>query len=252
MAYNIRPLSFGEILDSSFTVLRDNFVLLAGISVVVGVPVELTLGAGAQGHFGVGLVGLLIAMIFEPIMVIAFTTAVANVYLDRPVTIASAYRSVGEVFTPIIGTILLTDVLLLLALLALFVPGIYFLICWILVFPVMIVEHRFGMTALRRSRELVRGVWWRTFGILVVASLIARVPALVLNMFWAFIPILGPILTATTSSIAEAYGLVVFVIYYFDRRCRIEDFDLRLLAEQIRAEGATGGVSASAQPTSAN
>jgi hypothetical protein len=30
----------------------------------------------------------------------------------------------------------------------------------------------------------------------------------------------------------------VLVIYYFDRRCRTEDFDLRFLAEQIRSDTA--------------
>jgi hypothetical protein len=208
--------------------------------------------AGVKGHhLGLGIFGLLIAMIFEPMMLIAFTTAVASIYLDRPVTIGDAYRSVGKVFTPIFGTILLFDILLLLALGALVVPGIYFMICWSLVFPVMIVEHRFGMTALRRSRQLVNGVWWQTLGIFLVAALISRIPALVLKMIWSSIPVLGALLSAATSSIADAYGLVVVVIYYFDRRCRIKDFDLRLLAEQIRAEGTTG-VSASTQPSPAN
>jgi hypothetical protein len=39
------------------------------------------------------------------------------------------------------------------------------------------------------------------------------------------------------------------VVYYFDRRCRLEDFDLRLLAEQIRAEGVPGGAAAAPAST---
>jgi hypothetical protein len=251
MTYNIRPLSFVEILDSAFSIFRDNFVLLAGISAVVLLPVELIMAAGFGGHPGLSIVGVLLTLIFEPVMAVAFTTAVASVYLDRPVTIADAYRSVGKVFTPVIGTLLLMDILLFLGALALIVPAIYFAICWSLVFPVMIVEHRFGMTGLRRSRQLVSGVWWKTLGVLLVALLIARVPALVLNMIWSFIPVLGSLLTATTTSIAAAYSLVVVVTYYFDRRCRIEDFDLRLLAEQIRAEGATEA-SPTPQPSAAD
>jgi len=251
MAYNIRPLSFGEILDSAFIVFRDHFVLLAGIALVVGVPIELIATAGAKSHSGGLLIlGSLLALIFEPVMIVAFTIAVAAIYLDRPMTIGDAYRSVGKVFAPFFGTLLLADLLLMLAFLALVVPGVYFGICWSLVFPVMIVEHRFGMTALRRSRQLVSGGWWRTLGVFVVAALIARIPALVLSTIWSFIPILGTVLTAATSSIAETYSLVVMVIYYFDRRSRIEDFDLRLLADQIRAEG-TGGI-ATVQPSAAN
>ncbi len=252
MAYNIRPLSFGEILDSAFGVFRDNFALLAGIALVVGVPVETLTSVAAKAHSGaLFIIGSVLALIFEPVMLVAFTIAVASIYLDRPVTIGDAYRSVGKVFTPFFGTLLLADLLIMLGVLALVVPGIYFGICWSLAFPVMIVEHRFGMTALRRSRQLVTGVWWRTVGIFLVAALIARIPALVLSMVWSFIPILGTVLTAATSSIAETYSLVVIVIYYFDRRCRIEDFDLRLLAEQIRAQGAVD-IAATAQPAPAN
>ncbi len=113
----------------------------------------------------------------------------------------------------------------------------------------MIVEHRFGMTALRRSRQLVTGVWWKAFGIFIVAGLIANVPAGVLHLFWSYIPVFGPILTAGTNAIASSYGRVVLVIYYFDRRCRTEDFDLRFLAEQIRSD-TTAAAPAIGEPSS--
>jgi hypothetical protein len=234
MPYHIRPLSFGEILDSAFTVFRDNFVVLAGIALVVGLPIETITSTAAKAHFtGLFILGSLLALVFEPFMLVAFTIAVASIYLDRPITIGDAYRSVGKVFGPFFGTLLLADLLLMLAVLALVVPGIYFAICWSLAFPVMIVEHRFGMTALRRSRQLITGVWWRTLGIFLVAAIIARVPALLLSMIWSFIPMIGTVLTAATSSVAQTYSLVVVVIYYFDRRCRIENFDLQMLAAQV-------------------
>jgi hypothetical protein len=254
MAYNIRPLSFAEVLDSAFQLYRDNFLLIAGIVAVVMVPIRLlntTILSPVHHGIGVGLIGLLLTVILNPFMLVAATTAVASVYLDRPVTIADAYRSAGNIFTPVVGTILLLDVLGMLGILALVVPGIYLIVAWSLALPAMVIEHRFGMTALRRSRQLVAGVWWNTLGIILVAALLSWVPAWVLNMFWGFIPVLGPILTAVTDSIVTAYGMVVIVIYYFDRRCRLEDFDLRLLAEQIRTEGAAGGAP-QAQPSSAN
>jgi hypothetical protein len=241
MAYNIRPLSFAEVLDSAFQVYRDNFILIAGIAAVGIIPQLLLTVSLLTAHRFLIIISLLFTLIVTPIMIVASTTAVASVYLDRPVTIAEAYRSVSNIFTPVVGTILLADVLTMLGIIALVVPGIYFGICWTLIFPVMVIEHRFGMTALRRSRQMVSGVWWQTAGIMLVAALISRVPAWVLDTFWNFIPVVGPLLTATTEAIVTAYGMVVIVIYYFDRRCRLEDFDLRLLAEQVRTEGAAGG-----------
>jgi hypothetical protein len=237
LAYNIRPLSFAEILDRAFRVLRDHFSVLVGISAVLWLPYGAILAVGNASRVVSGIAGIAFWLLF-PVMSVALVAAVANVYLDRPISVADSYRSIRVILTPIIGTYFLLYLLVALGFIALVIPGIYLLICWNLVAPTMIVEDRFGMTALRRSRQLVTGVWWRTFGILIVAGLIAGVPAGVLQLFWSFIPVFGPILTAGTKAIASSYGLVVLVIYYFDRRCRIEDFDLRFLAEQIRSDTA--------------
>src|SRR5713101_3614079 len=256
LAYNIRPLTFAEILDRAFRVFRDHFSVLVGISAVLWLPYGAILAVGNTSRVVSGIGGLAFWLLF-PVMSVALTAAVANVYLDRPITVADAYRSIRVNLTPIVGTYLLLDLLVILALvpmvmlgfiglvipvmlgsIALVIPTIYLTICWSLVAPVMIVEHRFGMTALRRSRQLVTGVWWKAFGIFIVAGLIANVPAGVLHLFWSFIPVFGQILTAGTRATASSYSLVVLVIYYFDRRCRTEDFDLRFLAEQIRSDAA--------------
>jgi len=237
LAYNIRPLSFAEILDRAFRVFRDHFSALVGISAVLWLPNGAILAVGNTSHIVSGIAELAFWLLF-PVMYVALTAAVANVYLDRPITVGDAYRSIRVILTPIVGTYLLLYLLVILGFFALVIPGIYLWNCWSLTAPVMIVEHRFGMTALRRSRQLVTGVWWKAFGIFIVAGLIANVPAGVLHLFWSFIPVFGPILTAGTRAIATSYSLVVLVIYYFDRRCRTEDFDLRFLAEQIRSDAA--------------
>ena len=237
MAYNIRPLSFAEILDRAFRVFRDHFSALVGISAVLWLPNGAILAVGNTSHIVSGIAELAFWLLF-PVMYVALTAAVANVYLDRPITVGDAYRSIRVILTPIVGTYLLLYLLVILGFFALVIPGIYLWNCWSLTAPVMIVEHRFGMTALRRSRQLVTGVWWKAFGIFIVAGLIANVPAGVLHLFWSFIPVFGQILTAGTRATASSYSLVVLVIYYFDRRCRTEDFDLRFLAEQIRSETA--------------
>ena len=45
MAYEIRPLSFAEILDRAFRVYLDNFVLLFGIAAVVWIPSGILLAS---------------------------------------------------------------------------------------------------------------------------------------------------------------------------------------------------------------
>jgi len=259
MAYDIRPLSFGEILDRAFRVYLDNFVLLFGISAVVWIPSGiLQASAVALGNTAAGVINILFMLVAAPVMQAALTIGIAEVYLDRPITIAEAYQSARPILVPFFGTYLLMAVIFIvpgglvaatllvskplfgLATFALVLIAFYFIVCWSLIGPVMIVERHYGMAAIRRSRELVLGSWWRTIGILITAGLIAGVPAAALKFVWGFIPVLGLILTAATQAVSSGYSGVALIIYYFDRRCRTEDFDLRFLAEQIRSQGAPG------------
>jgi hypothetical protein len=258
MAYDIRPLSFGEILDRAFRVYLDNFALLFGISLVVWIPDGiLLLSSRVIGNPAASVVNIIYLSVTGPILAAAHIIAISEVYLDRPITIAEAYRSTRPIIVPLLGTYLLMGLLLLgpfglifgmsytfasPAFLVLALPAgiaaLYFSICFALIGPVMIVERHFAMAALRRSRELVSRSWWLTFGILLTAGLIAQVPATGLKFLWAFVPVIGVLLTAVTQAISSTYSSVAIVIYYFDRRCRTEDFDLRLLAEQVRSQSA--------------
>jgi hypothetical protein len=258
MEYNIRPLSFAEILDRALRILVDNAVLLIGISAIVCVPEKAVAVLGVRFR----IVFLIVWFSAGPLLHSSLTSAIADVYLAKPVTIASAYKSGWSVLLPFFGTYLFGYALMalvvggfigsasaakaipLMALFAVlgfivFVPLMFFLLIrWSLIGPIMIVERRFGLSALRRSRDLVAGVWWRTFGIILVATLIVQIPMGALRFLWSSIPVVGIILSGLGTSIAAAYSAVAILVYYFDRRCRIEDFDLRLLAEQIRSEGA--------------
>jgi hypothetical protein len=247
MEYNIRPLSFAETFDRSFRVLADNAVLLIGIAVILGIPETAVTGPGGWYQ----LMFFLLMLAGAPLVQAALTSAIADTYLGKPVTIASAYKSAWSIIFPILGTYLLIyamfglggGAVLLLALFAKYSKAL-----GLLVALAMIVERRFGLAAIRRSSELVQGVWWRTLGIVLIAAVIVRVPLSVLNFFWSSIPIVGVLLSGLVSSIGLAYSGVVLTVYYFDRRCRTEDFDLRLLAEQIRAEGAQGSPAMTGAP----
>ena len=269
MEYNIRPLSFGEILDRSFRVLADNAVLLICIAALLGIP-ETAL---TVPRLGLQILGLIVALTVGPLVQAALTSAVADTYLGKPVTIASAYKSAWSIIFPILGTYLLiyaifglgagaialiglaikaarTLALIFIILILAAVPvAFYLMIQWSLLGPVMIVERRFGRAALRRSGELVLGVWWRTLGTLLVAAIIVRVPLGVLDLLWSSIPVVGVVLSGLVTAIGYAYSAVVVIVYYFDRRCRLEDFDLRLLAEQVRSESVQGSPAMTGAPS---
>jgi hypothetical protein len=272
MEYNIRQLSFGEVLDRSLRILIDNPVLLTGVSLVLGLPAAMLQHGGKATE----ILALIYLSLVTPLVLAALTSAIADTYLNKPATIASAYREAWSIVLPFIGTYLLLYLILGLICGSIFglafasgmaargsgggaVLGLLFLVSvvivsylgirWSLLGPIMIVERRFSMKAFSRSSQLVTGAWWRTFGILLVAGLIVRVPLTVLEFFWASIPVLGAILSGLVASIATAYSGIAVVVYYFDRRCRLEDFDLRRLAEQIRSETVQGTTAIAGAPS---
>ena len=58
---------------------------------------------------------------------------------------------------------------------AMLLPGIWLYIAWAFALPVLLVEGLRGPAALRRSYALVRGRWWRTFGVIALGFLLAIV-----------------------------------------------------------------------------
>jgi hypothetical protein len=261
MAYNIRPLSFGELLDRAFQVYKDQFLLFFTMAAVVFIPYQIAIALCVRIWATLAIIPLLALLTVGPVMHGAMTLAVADVYLDKPTTAIDSYRGIRAILRPYLWTYL---VLVLIGggvgtvagialffrpigiYLALLVGAVlfYFLISWTLTFQIVVVEHLFGMKAINRSYNLVRGSWWRTLGIAVVTSLITGIPTGALSFIWMHIPILGVILQGATASVAAPYTSIALMLYYFDRRCRLENFDLLRLADQIRvdAAAATAGV----------
>jgi hypothetical protein len=106
-----------------------------------------------------------------------------------------------------------------------------------------VIEDTYGTQALGRSRDLMRGNWWRGLGIVFAASLIFYAVAGGVQLVFAFIPVIGPILGALVQAIALVFNLAVLVLLYFDLRCRHEDFDLQYLSSQI-GRGSEQGLTA--------
>ena len=64
--------------------------------------------------------------------------------------------------------------------LLLILPGIWMLVMGIFYAPAIAIGGCDAMTSLQRSRALVRGVWWRTFGVFMLAALVAMIGYLLL------------------------------------------------------------------------
>lgn len=247
MRYEVRQLSFGEILDQSFTVLKDHFVLLVSAMALFYVPYSLLMapfskvdqaGLPQTGTLIAAGVGMLALLIFLPLMQLAASSAVAGAYLKTAPSLGDAYKSGLKLYGPYMTTCLLVGLAMFGLVFLLVVPAVYFGICWSLVGPIAVVEGVFGRAALSRSRALVRGYWWRTFGVMFVVGMVVGLVSGGVNMVLASIPFLGPICSGIVQSVGAALGSVTLLVLYVDLRCRHEDFDLQLLANQVAGQPA--------------
>jgi hypothetical protein len=242
MGYLIERLSFGGILDQGFRLLRDHFKSLTVGFVALYAPyTALTHAMGVGQSEAVpsagqvlGMVGatLLMLAIF-PLMQVTVTIAIADAYLSRPTSFGSAFARARKLYMPYLGTFFLVMLALLGLALLLVVPAVIFSGYWMLIGPVAVIEGVFGGAAMKRSRALVRGHWWRTVGVAFVSSVLVGVVSGALDFAFSFIPVLGGLLSGAVQGVTATYAAAVIVVLYVDLRCRHEDFDVQLLAQQV-------------------
>ena len=75
----------------------------------------------------------------------------------------------------------------------------------------------------------------RLIGIVFTTAMIVGIPVLGAQMLIGAIPFLGLLVWAVFQAIGFAFTTAVTVVLYFDLRCRAENYDLELLAEQVEA-----------------
>jgi hypothetical protein len=249
--YAIQRLTFSGMLDQSFRLMRDHFVAITLPFIVLYVPYSLTMDALGLSQFGADprqilavvwklltvLVVFVVAASFAQLVV---TNVIADCYLARQISVPDAARRALSTFLPYVGTSFLATLALIpLIVLIITIPlAFFFGVSWMLVGAIVVIERQYGTKALKRSRALIKGHFWESFAVMLVAGLLVSMASGALSVAFSFIPIVGPVLNGVVQAITSAYLSAVLIVLYVDLRCRHEDFDLQRLAQQIAGPGA--------------
>jgi len=237
-------MSFGELLDTAFRILRDHFALIVGLAATVSVPLALltarTHVTPHQIQWVPFALSMLVSLGASPIITVALTYAISEIFLGRLPTIGQSLNVALKLFVPLSGTMLLLYLGIAGGFLLLVIPGIYLMCVWMLTWEVMVIERGVGTGALKRSRALMRGNVWRALGILIVGWIIVMVVEGTLGLIARPIPMLGPLVNGFSQAIGTAYSATVSVLLYFDIRCRKEAFDLDHLARLVETAPVDG------------
>jgi hypothetical protein len=272
----LRPLRVGEILDAGLKIYRRNARTLMGLTAAIVVPFQAlsavillsTVSTGTEvprngfATFGsarraehatsvgasavLSVTGLLIGLLTTA----ACVKAVSDIYLDQPADIRSSLRFALRRLGSLLWLQILTGVLLVLAFIALVIPGIWLYGAWSVATPVLLIEGRRGWHALRRSFRLVRGRWWPTAAVLVVAALFVSliggaIQGVLVGVFVAgsdrsvvLRVIIVSLAAAISAILTRPFGATIRTVLYYDLRVRHEGYDVELLAEQLGIEPA--------------
>jgi hypothetical protein len=187
-----RRRELGELVEDTWRLFTSNLGLFLPIAVAIIVPVDLlVLGVGygqlwerydASPPAGEQATALVLRFaVFQPLVTAAMIAAVMAMGDGaRPTPGWSIARGM-ERWAAVIAVILLTAVLVLVGLICLIVPGIYLGVALYFSAQAVVAEDRSPVDALARSRELVRGQWWRVFGIGIVFSVMIGVTTALLS-----------------------------------------------------------------------
>jgi hypothetical protein len=136
----------------------------------------------------------------------------------------------------------------------LFAVTVWLMFSFALALPAVVLENAGPRTALRRSFRLVRGSWWRVFGILVLTVIILGVVSDIINLPLQVLAVAltkqglnPPIGAVIVSTVGEALAGTVTapvaagasVLLYVDLRVRKEGLDM-VLRTTAQSDSATG------------
>ena len=96
------------------------------------------------------------------------------------------------------------------------VPGIIFMVYWYFFAYLAIDQKLSGWAALKKSKELIKGHWWKTFALFVIAAVLSGIISSVITSIGGRSSLLGGLLMAITSGLTSIYFGYVAVAYYFN------------------------------------
>jgi hypothetical protein len=264
------------------------FVMRHGVSLVLGTSGETAsfIGAGS-GLRAFGVITFLVFLILQFWAQCALVFAVSETYLGHSTSIKVSYNAIrrrsGQLFGPMLLWAVLFFILFALAVLGriilavlgpvfpiggiggaarIVITGIALIITiwavlrlllnWLLMDKVVVLENMGGMSALRRTDELMNGrtqpgFWKRPkikAGLIVLLAFLIgigiyplfKAPEFLFNLL-APGSLLGStlmgLLKVIFNSLLTAYTFMTMILYYYDIRVRKEGFDLKMMAQNL-------------------
>lgn len=279
----LRPLGVSDILDGSFRVIRRNPRTTLGLSAIVAVVQTVVLALfqllllgqfhdsvrttsdGTESVDGSNLAGLIsgafsvlvLTSIFGAVLTGMLSLVVTDDVLGHRTSLSRLWVRVRPRLPRLIGLSLLIGVLQFVGLCLFIAPGIWLWGIWAVAVPAFMVEDLGTVEAMGRSRNLVRGTFWRVWGIRALGVAVITAVSSVLSIPFSVVaavvgggsfaslaqsgggsPVAYVLITSVGSILAVTFTAPlragIDALLYTDLRMRKEGLDL-VLQQQVAA-----------------
>ncbi|MFI6446065.1 hypothetical protein [Kitasatospora sp. NPDC050543] len=300
----LRPLGVGEILDGAVSTVRKHWRPALGLSLGLAAGGQAVIALAQWWAFShldslvsvvAVLVGYPVTLLLNIIATAMLTMVVSKAILGESITLRTAWADARPRLARLFGLTLLNGLIIGGIVLIAAAPFVIALITeadeamiglmmiaglvvgvplavWVgiqlsLSAPALMLEKQGVMTALARSRRLVRGSWWRIFGITLLTNVVVRIVAGIVAMPFSVValvvsgdsfiddsafgasalelPPIALLLNAIGGTVAGTITIpvsaAISVLLYVDQRIRREALDIELArAAGLPEYGGTG------------
>jgi hypothetical protein len=172
----------GDLLGDALRIYFRNFPVVFAIGFAVVLPVQLIVsGIGLEeltsGYRETDNTAELLIPTIVSYLVVAPLIAAAAIHLLQRLAEGERPQAGLDVFAPVFVAVLLAGAGTAIGLVLLIIPGLYVAVRWYFVAQAVVIDNARSAEALRASWRLTQGYWFRTFGIVILANLVAFIPA---------------------------------------------------------------------------
>ena len=274
----LRPMTLGQVLDTTFSLYKRNFWLFVGImalpfllvlllqvgvaalqtGAVAGVSRPASPGAIPGLLTGViaGTIVFLVAYLFLAGAAQAATIfAVSDLYLGRAASVRGSYRKVGGKAFRVILVLILVGLAVGVGFLLLIIPGFILLCRTAVAVPASMLEDTKAVGSVERSMQLTKGFAMQVFLIFLLVWVLSYIAVLIFQLPFTYLEgaaiqahqtlSFGVLAVQHLSSflsnvLVGPIGTIAFSLMYYNLRVRKEAFDIQHLMDSLQATPSSG------------
>jgi hypothetical protein len=233
----MKQLYIGRLIAKALSIVAHNLLPILFITTLAYVPL-LAVAVLDQAPLGFGQLSYFTwptRLMIQSLATGMMSGGILRAAAGGKVELASCFRMSSRTVLSVLGTALVTSVLTFLAAFAAGIPALIAMCVLYVAVPVAATEERGVRAALRRSRELTRGVRWSIFGATLLMGIVSTVvQVFVLQLFAGTVPgftIFGSLAFELSGIPFAAVTATMVTVVYHDLRAQQGDTLTENLAE---------------------